>query len=62
MPARKQAFERKSTQNLASYVAGEFIEVETKKRDRNGRIFGKLLWDGLEINLLQNKAGFAWHY
>ena len=42
-PERKQAFRRKSTQNLASYVAGEYIEVEYEKRDRYGRIVGKLL-------------------
>ena len=61
-PERKQAFGRKSTQNLASYVAGQYIEVEYKKRDRYGRIVGKLIRDGLDINLLQIKEGFAWHY
>ena len=61
-PERKQAFGRKSTQNLASYVAGEYIEVEYEKRDRYGRIVGKLIRDGLDINLLQIKEGFAWHY
>ena len=61
-PERKQAFGRKSTQNLASYVAGEYVEVEYDKRDRYGRIIGKLLKDGQDINLLQIKDGFAWHY
>jgi endonuclease YncB( thermonuclease family) len=61
-PERKQAFGRKSTQNLAKYVAGEYIEVEYEKRDRYGRIVGKLIKDGQDINLLQVKDGFAWHY
>jgi len=61
-PERKQAFGRKSTQNLAKYVAGEYIEVEYDKRDRYGRIVGKLLKDGRDINLLQVKGGYAWHY
>ena len=61
-PERKQAFGKKSTQNLAVYVAGEYIEVEYEKRDRYGRIVGKLIRDGLDINLLQIKDGFAWHY
>jgi len=61
-PERKQAFGRKSTQNLAKYVAGEYIEVEYDKRDRYGRIVGKLIKDGQDINLLQVKDGFAWHY
>jgi endonuclease YncB( thermonuclease family) len=58
-PERKQAFGRKSTENLASYVAGEYIEVEYDKRDRYGRIIAKLLKDGRDINLLQVKDGFA---
>jgi micrococcal nuclease len=52
-PERKQAFGRKSTDNLAKYVAGQNIEVEYEKRDRYGRIIGKLIKDGQDINLLQ---------
>ncbi len=61
-PERKQAFGRKSTDNLAKYVAGQNVEVEYNKLDRYGRIIGKLLKDGQDINLLQVKDGFAWHY
>jgi endonuclease YncB( thermonuclease family) len=61
-PEKKQAFGRKSTQNLAKYVASQSIDVEYEKRDRYGRIIGKLIKDGQDINLLQIKDGFAWHY
>ena len=61
-PERKQAFGRKSKENLAGMVAGQFIEVEYSKRDRYKRIVGKLLKDGQDINLKQVKQGFAWHY
>jgi len=61
-PERKQAFGKKSTKNLAGYIAGENIEVEYNKRDRYGRIIGKLLKDGQDINLQQVKDGYAWHY
>ena len=61
-PKKKQAFGKKSTQNLASLIAGQNVEVEYDKRDRYGRIVGKLIKDGQDINLLQIKAGFAWHY
>jgi endonuclease YncB( thermonuclease family) len=61
-PERSQDFGRKSTENLAGYVAGEYIEVEYNKRDRYERIVGKLVKDGRDINLLQVKDGFAWHY
>ena len=43
-------------------VAGQFIEVEFNKRDKYGRIIGKLLKDGQDINLKQVTQGFAWHY
>jgi endonuclease YncB( thermonuclease family) len=61
-PEKKQAFGRKSTDNLAKYVAGQNVEVEYEKRDRYGRIIGKLLMYGQDINLIQIKDGFAWHY
>jgi endonuclease YncB( thermonuclease family) len=61
-PEKKQAFGQKAKQNLSNLIAGQFIEVEYKKRDRYGRILGKLLKNGQDINLQQVKDGFAWHY
>ena len=60
-PEKKQAFGKKSTKNLANIIAGKNIEVESSKRDRYGRIIGKLLKDGQDINLQQIKDGYAWH-
>ena len=39
-----------SGKNLANLVAGQDVEVEYKKRDRYGRIIGKLIKDGQDIN------------
>ena len=61
-PERKQPFGLKSKQNLSAMVAGQFVEVEYSKYDRYGRIIGKLLKDGQDINLMQIKQGYAWHY
>ena len=61
-PEKKQAFGKKSKENLAKYVAGQYVEVEYEKRDRYGRVIGKIIKDGQDINLLQIKDGFAWHY
>ncbi len=36
--------------------------VEYRKRDRYGRILGKVLLDGIDVCLQQAKAGLAWHY
>jgi endonuclease YncB( thermonuclease family) len=46
----------------AKYVAGQNAKVEYEKRDRYGRIIGKLLMYGQDVNLLQIKDGFAWRY
>ena len=61
-PEKKQPFGQKSKQNLSSLIADKSIEVEYSKRDRYGRILGKLLKDGQDINLKQVKDGYAWHY
>jgi len=61
-PERKQAYGLASRKHLASIVAGQQVMVEYQKRDRYGRIVGKVLVDGIDACLEQVKAGFAWHY
>ncbi len=61
-PERKQAYGLASRKHLASIVAGRQVTVEYQKRDRYGRIVGKVLLDGVDACLGQVKAGFAWHY
>ncbi len=36
--------------------------IEYQKRDRYGRIVGKVLVNGVDTCLEQVEAGFAWHY
>ena len=61
-PEKKQLFGDKSTKNLSRIIIGKNVEVEYDKLDRYGRIVGKLIKDGQDINLLQIKHGYAWHY
>jgi len=61
-PERKQAYGLASRKHLASIVAGQQVTVEYQKRDRYGRIVGKVLVNGVDACLEQVKAGFAWHY
>ncbi len=61
-PERKQAYGLASRKHLASIVAGKQVTVEYQKRDRYGRIVGKVLLDGIDACLEQVKDGFAWHY
>ena len=48
-PERKQAYGLASRKHLASIVAGQQVTVEYQKRDRYGRILGKV-WVG-EVDL-----------
>ncbi len=43
-------------------MTGKQVTIEYQKRDRYGRIVGKVLLDGIDVSLEQVKAGFAWHY
>ncbi len=61
-PERKQAYGLASRKHLASIVAGKQVTVEYQKRDRYGRIVGKVLVAGIDVCLEQVKVGFAWHY
>ncbi len=61
-PERRQAYGLASRKHLLSIVAGKQVTVEYQKRDRYGRIVGKVLLDGIDVSLEQVKAGLAWHY
>ena len=61
-PEGGQGFGNRSRQNLSELVAGKEVTVEWFKRDRYGRIVGKVSLDGSDVCLEQIKAGMAWHY
>lgn len=61
-PEKKQAFGKISKQHLSKLVFGKIVTVEFEKSDRYGRILGKMLFNGNDINLEQLRAGLAWHY
>ncbi len=61
-PERKQAYGGKAKRYLASLIGNKYVRVEYKKRDRYGRIVGKVLYQDKDINLEMIRAGLAWHY
>lgn len=61
-PESKQDFGAKAKQNLSDLVYGKAVTVFGGKIDKYGRLVGKIVVDGLDINLEQIKSGFAWHY
>lgn len=61
-PERKQAFGTKSKDALASRVLGQTVLVEYEKRDRFGRLLGKVQIGVRDINREMIETGLAWHY
>ncbi len=61
-PEKKQAYGKKSKDNLLTLVTGKYVVVEYEKRDRYQRIIGKIQLNGKDVNLEQINSGMAWHY
>jgi len=61
-PESHQAFGSRSKQNLSEMIFGKDVTVVYQKTDQYGRLVGKILLDGRDVNLEQVKAGMAWHY
>jgi endonuclease YncB( thermonuclease family) len=61
-PEKKQPFGEKSKQSLAKLAFGKTVTVEYYKVDRYGRLLGKVLVDGHDVNLEQVRLGMGWHY
>jgi endonuclease YncB( thermonuclease family) len=60
-PEKSQAFGRRSKQHLAGLVFRQEVLVVWSKRDRYGRVVGKVLLGHEDVCLAQLRAGLAWH-
>ena len=61
-PETGQSFGAKSKEALSRIVFGKQITVETKDKDRYGRLIGRVLHDGEDVNARMIKDGWAWHF
>lgn len=62
-PEKKQPFGQRSKESLSDLAFDKDITVEWFKKDRYGRVIGKLInKQGRDLNLEQVKGGMAWHY
>ena len=61
-PESNQPFGKRSKEALSALVAGHRIEVDWHKHDRYGRIVGKVIAQGKDVNLAQVRTGMAWWY
>lgn len=61
-PESHQAFGTQSKKNLSEMIFGKDVTIVYQKTDQYGRLVGKIVLDGMDVNLEQVKAGMAWHY
>ena len=61
-PEKGQPWGQKSKESLSELVFNRAATVEWHKKDKYGRLVGKVLVDGKDANLAQVKRGLAWHY
>jgi endonuclease YncB( thermonuclease family) len=61
-PESHQAFGTQSKKSLSDMIFDKDVTVIYDKTDQYGRLVGKILLNGKDINLEQVKAGMAWHY
>lgn len=61
-PERGQPFGTVSGEHLGKLVFGEHVTIDYDKRDRYGRIVGKVIIGRQDVNLEQTAAGLAWHF
>jgi endonuclease YncB( thermonuclease family) len=61
-PERTQPYSVQSRQALAARVFHRDVAVLWSKLDRYDRIVGKVVIDGMDVNLAQVADGMAWHY
>jgi len=61
-PESHQVFGEQSQLSLSEMIFGKDVSVSYRKVDQYGRLVGKIILEGKDINLEQVKAGMAWHY
>lgn len=61
-PEKRQSFGQQSKKSLSDLVYMKSVVVEFNKRDRYGRLIGKIVIAGVDVNLTQIEKGMAWIY
>lgn len=61
-PEKGQPFGTQARKRLASLCFQRDVKIRASKRDRYGRLLGRILADGEDLNRRMIQEGFAWHY
>ena len=60
-PERGEPFYQKAKNHLAELVHGKTVVVKLNGKTTHGRDVGKVYVNGVDVNYLQVKEGYAWH-
>lgn len=61
-PEKIQPFGERAKRQLSDWVFDEDVQVIYTKSDRYGRLVGKIIKFGQDVNIQMIHAGLAWHY
>jgi endonuclease YncB( thermonuclease family) len=61
-PEKNQAFGNVSKKTLSDLIFGKQVTVDWQNHDRYARTVGKVIVNGMDVNLEQIKHGLAWFY
>lgn len=61
-PEKGQPYGDASKRSLSDLAFGQLVIVDFNKRDRYGRVVGKVTRNGKDLNVEQIRRGLAWHY
>lgn len=61
-PEKAQSFGQVCKQSLSDLAYDRTVQIGWNKLDRYGRVIGKVLVNGQDVNLEQIRRGCAWHY
>lgn len=61
-PEKRQPFGSASMKSLSDMVYGKEVTVNSKKYERYQHVVGKVMINGVDVNLQQLKRGMAWFF
>lgn len=61
-PEKGQPFGQVCKKSLSDRAYDRLVAVESNKLDRYGRVIGKVVVNGQDVNLEQVRRGCGWHY
>jgi len=61
-PEKGQPFGEYCKKSLSDLAYDRIVDIESNKLDHYGRVIGKVLVNGQDVNLEQVRRGCGWHY